>query len=358
MRRVMAVALILFCCVTHANAWGNRGHELVAYLAYQHLDPPIKAKVDALIQKNPCIEEWTATVQTLAVADRPAGLFMLAATWPDKIKLDGARGGPTYDCPGHPKFNDKDGADGPDGHFTADIPPPVPGNPKEILPAASQNLGYTDDRRHQYWHFIDTPISGDGTATQPAYQPNVLTEWKTLTQALGSNAASETISLRSYDLVWVEHLTGDIHQPLHDAARFTAALPNGDEGGNLVVICPASKPKCGFELHAYWDNLPGSSSSTLTSTMTVGNGLNQRPAPDPVALDMDHPEHWATAAWKLAVADAYAPPFKASTKLVDPSAIPATYHSKAIGDMKDQVFLAGWRLATILNSSLKNWPGN
>jgi hypothetical protein len=345
MRRVFSVSLILFWGVPHANAWGNRGHEVVAYIAYMNLDPQIKTKVDTLIQQNPCIKEWKADVKTVPAAQQPVALFMLAATWPDKIKLTPPE--TPYDCPGHPIFDSKDGANGPDGRFSADIPPNTP--------EASQNTGYGDNRRHQYWHFIDTPISGDGTATRPAYEPNVLTELNLLSQALGSNKSDEVIALRSYDLVWVEHLAGDIHQPLHDTQRFTAALPNGDEGGNSVAIC-SGQQKCRAELHAYWDDLPGSDSS-LTATIKMASKLNEQEAPDDATIDINHPEHWVSDAVNLARADAYAPPFNGSVKPVAPSAITAGYHSQAMMDMQKQVFIAGYRLAKLLNSALKSWSG-
>jgi len=65
-------------------------------------------------------------------------------------------------------------------------------------------------------------------------------------------ASDESDVLKSYDLVWLLHLTGDIHQPLHCATRVSATLKNGDAGGNAVKLLPASA-----ELHGYWDSLLG-----------------------------------------------------------------------------------------------------
>ena len=343
MKRFVAVVLILFCGVVRANAWGNRGHELVAYIGYMNLDAQTRSKVDILIQHNPCFGEFKTEVQGLSAVDQPVALFMLAATWPDRIKLAAPLSKTPYDCPGHPTFNKKDGGVGAGGHFSADIPPDIP--------EASQNVGYTDDRRHQYWHFIDTPISGDGAPTQPASQPNALTELELLSKALATN---EDIALRSYDLVWVEHLTGDIHQPLHDAQRFTKTLPNGDEGGNLVSIC--LKPGCRDELHSYWDDLPGSDSS-LSATIKMGMTLNERAAPAPAELDIDHPEDWVSKAFDLATTDVYAKPFDGTATTIAPSAITPAYHDKAIADMQAQIFIAGRRLAALLNNGLQSWSG-
>ncbi|KAF5881711.1 S1/P1 nuclease [Rhizobium sp. PEPV16] len=45
-------------------------------------------------------------------------------------------------------------------------------------------------------------------------------------------------SVRSNDLVWLLHLVGDAHQPLHASARFSKALKKGDQGGNLIDVTP------------------------------------------------------------------------------------------------------------------------
>ena len=34
--------------------------------------------------------------------------------------------------------------------------------------------------------------------------------------------------VKSYDMVWLLHLVGDVHQPLHATSRFSAASPQGD----------------------------------------------------------------------------------------------------------------------------------
>ncbi len=340
MRKAIAVTLFLLCNALGAAAWGNRGHQLVALIGYLNLNPDVRATVDNLIKGNPCYSEFQKAVSTIPAADQNAAIFMLAATWPDRIKLTAPMSKTPYDCQSGFTFNAKDGGVGADGRFSVDIPPSGA--------AASQNIGYQDDRRHQYWHFIDTPISLDGTATAPAYPANVLTEWQLLTKALGSGEAA---CLESYDLVWVEHLTGDMHQPLHDAEGYSSALPHGDEGGNAVKICSASG-KCNTELHAYWDDLPGSDAS-LTATLTLGKTMNKQAAPDAATIDLDHPENWAAAATALAKSDAYAPPFNKGVAQVNASNISADYHNKAEGDMKQQIFLAGHRLAALLNQNLK-----
>ena len=55
--------------------------------------------------------------------------------------------------------------------------------------------------------------------------PNALTELRRILKEA---------DLASYDLPWLVHLTGDVHQPLHCTSRFTKPQPHGDQGGNLV----------------------------------------------------------------------------------------------------------------------------
>ena len=52
-------------------------------------------------------------------------------------------------------------------------------------------------------------------------------------------------ALKSYDLSWLLHLVGDVHQPLHASTRVSSTDPGGDAGGNLLKLNCAH-----CELHA------------------------------------------------------------------------------------------------------------
>jgi len=335
MQRPLLLLAVLLSLSSQAFAWGNKGHEVVAYIAYQHLDDATRQEVDDLIALNPCYSEWKTAVASLPSDQQSVGIFMLAATWPDRIKNIPHE--PAYDCqPGH-KFI-VDAGVGADGKSSADIPPDTP--------EASQNIGYGDTRRHQYWHFIDTPFSNDGTAVEPAYTPNALTELEALCKALGTDEGDD---IKSYDLVWVEHLTGDLHQPLHDTERFTSGHPYGDEGGNLVLIC--TTPNCTSELHGYWDDLPGPGNN-LAASIQMGQQLNAEAAPDDDTIDVENPADWVTQGFKLAKKVAYASPVSKDSAGSSPAKLNATYETKAKSTMETQLQLAGYRLAALLNDYL------
>ena len=118
-------------------------------------------------------------------------------------------------------------------------------------PESRRNIGYSDHLMHRYWHYVDVFFSPDHTPLPNTPVPNALTQIAAFRAVLASNAPDE---LKSYDLTWLLHLVGDLHQPLHCTARVTKAEPNGDAGGNKVLLhCQGCPPK----LHAFWDGALG-----------------------------------------------------------------------------------------------------
>jgi len=98
-----------------------------------------------------------------------------------------------------------------------------------------------------------------GPLVQPAV-PNAQTQIALFRKTLASSNASD--ALKSYDLVWLLHLVGDVHQPLHTTSRFTHWQPDGDAGGNRVALC--QRP-CRNELHAFWDDVPGTEKNPMVA---------------------------------------------------------------------------------------------
>jgi hypothetical protein len=127
-----------------------------------------------------------------------------------------------------------------------------------------QNIGYTDLLRHRYWHFVDTPFSPDQTPLPTVPSPNAQTQIVSFRAIL---ASSQPDPLKAYDLVWLLHLVGDVHQPLHVITRVTQAHPKGDAGGNLVKLFGDAA----YNLHGYWDDLPGSDCKFCNDRMQCVN---------------------------------------------------------------------------------------
>ncbi|MGD0940036.1 MAG: S1/P1 nuclease [Terracidiphilus sp.] len=321
-----------------ALAWGNSGHEAVAYIAWQQLKPAARARAIELIKLVPALHNPANTESisgyTEWVADLPAGLsqddqnlylFMRAATWADSIK--------------HQWLVD---SDTPPKGLTADV-----------------NIGFTDTRSHGYWHFIDSGFASDSSTVPPTPVPNAATQIVALRQFIASD---EDDLLKSYDLLWLEHLVGDIHQPLHGSTRYFAGA--SDAGGNDVPIKLTSAMIKSFEgtlsssapseLHAFWDDLPGEGQPG-PALPQAGAFAKVLPQAAKTEIAVTDPAKWAAESLALAEKDAYAPPIGSSPKPADGSAylITTTYYNKAMNDAKGRIALAGARLARLLNENLK-----
>lgn len=320
--RFMCAALCLLVVLnTSSYAWNAVGHMAVAFSAYQQLTPRTKARVDALLALNPDRPNWLRLIpRGTSPADRKMMIFMIAATWPDRIKSD-------------PTFTDDTCPDPKKKPCTPDRPDGKRSN--------TQNIGYSDHFKHKYWHFVDTPFSQDGTALEPIPNPNAQTQIDAFRAALASNRPN---ALKSYDLCWIEHLVGDVHQPLHATARFSSGLPHGDAGGNSVKLC--SLP-CKDNLHGFWDDLLGTGNQPAAA-ITAGRNL---PTPEPGKASDLTTADWIKESFDAAKRDVYMSPSIGAG--AGPFTLTAKYKTDAKKLAQERVALAGARLAKILNEELK-----
>ena len=179
----------------------------------------------------------------------------------------------------------------------------------EIRPTgerAGQNIGYADDLMHKYWHFMDIGFSTDGTAIKLADPVNALTQIKLFKTALPSSSGVSD-DVRSYDLVWLLHLVGDAHQPLHATARFSQDLLDGDMGGNKETVQPATGEV--LLLHAYWDRMFGGYTTPQGAVLDANSdGAIAHVPVDAALATIDDPEVWFKESFEQAKKFAYAEP--------------------------------------------------
>jgi hypothetical protein len=303
---VAALGIELAICSTSVWAWDDEGHMMVAAIAWRDLDAAHRARIVQLLKLNPDYAQWTAGV---AGSERGEVAFVRAATWPDAIKSD-----PDYVF---------DGAKPPAGT------------------SAGQNIGYPDHLQHRYWHYIDVPLSADGTPTVPPVQPNAQTQIELFESSIGSATVPDDV--KSYDLVWLEHLVGDVHQPLHATSRFSQQLSDGDRGGNSVALCV--RP-CRDELHSFWDNVLGTDRNASTAIAAAA----RIPAPPEDAAAVSDDTIWIQESLQAARDYAYAPPIGPGA---GPYALDENYRRAALSQARKRVALAGARLAHLINTNLK-----
>jgi hypothetical protein len=314
-RALIASFLIVLMAVPQQMwAWGSPGHMAVAYVAWQKLNSDQKSRIIVLLNQNPFFTTWSGYVDKLGLTgdDHDAALFMYAATWPDEIKFA-------------------------KGYKGTDTPPPG-------VTGTETGGVYTDMQKHKYWHFIDTPYVPGSTTQKAAPSPNAQLQIIYFSKALKTAANDKN---ESYDLVWLEHLVGDIHQPLHATSRFIGGT--ADIGGNDVKIVGDRK-----ELHAYWDDLPGvtdekNPENDYTSAMAFVATL--QPAPVGQAADLKVAD-WTAESYKMAKSDVYVAPIGKGLGpyQIDPG---SDYANKALQDAQARVELAGERLASLIQSNLK-----
>jgi hypothetical protein len=318
------LSLVLFTLFPASlMAWGPIGHMTVAYVAYQQLTPAAKARVRDLLKLNPDYANWEKQIPAgTSSDDHDRMMFMIASVWADDIK-------------GEQQYSD-DGTEG--------------GNVFAEGPASGQNIGYSDLLRHKYWHFIDTPFSPDQTPLLPIPAPNAQTQIVAFRAVLSSSQPDE---LKSYDLVWLLHLIGDIHQPLHAVARVTHSNPKGDAGGNRVKLFGDAAPN----LHSYWDDLPGFDCKFCNDRVQCVNraivlGKSLSPAAPKAAHNLDTAT-WVRESFELARTRVYRDPIGNGDQ---PSTIVpgSPYETQSFQLAKERVALAGARLAGVLNVELRN----
>ena len=321
-------------------AWGNAGHEAVAYVAWQQLRPETRTRVMQLLMMVPTLHnsertksipgfsDWVADLPPgLSPGDRNLYLFMRAATWADAIK--------------HQWLKD------------SDVPPANSAKADAIL-------GYADTASHGYWHFVDIGFASDKSNVPPTPAPNAATQIAALRDAIASTGSGLDL-LKSYELVWLEHLVGDVHQPLHGTARFYNNA--SDKGGNTVKIkLPAAMKKqligtssfrAPDELHAFWDDLAGEGMPADTLPLAVSFAKALPPAQ--VGVSDTDPNDWVQESFTISKKDVYHAPIGKGPTRRDGSSYTITqaYYKTALKDAKVRIALAGARLAKLLNENLR-----
>lgn len=183
---LLGAALLCGPAARPARAWNATGHMTVAQIAWRNLTPAAKTQVIGLLAQSVSYASWMRQMPA-AYPDRDLYAFMRAATWPDDIR--------------------KSAADRP------------------------------------AWHYVDLPLVQKSAAFNPGPEvtapvvPNAETELLNQTYVLGLTHAAPAD--RAASLCWVEHLTGDIHQPLHTTSLFSPVFTSGDKGGNSIQLSPA-----------------------------------------------------------------------------------------------------------------------
>ncbi len=288
-----------------ARAWNKPGHMVSAALAYHDLvarHPDVAARVVTLLRSHPYYAQWRDSLRTDSTArpaDEPLFLFMWAARWPDDAR------GTQY--------------------------------------------------AHDDWHFINYPFKPagqpDSIFARPPKSPNVVRAlYDNLRILRNRNRPARD---RAIALAWLFHMYGDVHQPLHTTALFSTLYPNGDQGGNLIWVRPASGARA-TRLHSAWDGLVLNCFTDCFGPVNRRvleirgqSGLQRRDLPELRETSYDR---WAKPeSYDYAVSRAYLDgnlPMSADSAGAQP--LPSGYLNTATQVAERRMATAGYRLADLL----------
>jgi hypothetical protein len=313
----LALAAALLIPSISASAWNHKGHMTVAYIAYNHLTAQEQNQVFDLLKSHPDAAGIAGRIKYDAPSadqkTRQMMLFVEAARWPDFIRSDD-------------NFYDETDPDA--------VPLPKQGN-------------FPDAKKHKPWHFMDEGFSDDGTKYDEPDNINAKTAIGAFRHAIGSPDVSRPY--KAYFLAWLEHLVGDVHQPMHCVARFSKAHKRGDRGGNLFGIAPFKFSETDEyavdNLHSFWDDVLGDETSLAAVAALAAQAEASSPANKPD--DMDE-THWIGESYGYAV---YA--YKPLVSQAGTPAITKAYYNTARELALTRVKLAGYRLASLIRQNLK-----
>jgi hypothetical protein len=318
--RLALILLLLALLPSTARAWNSTGHQVISQIAWRELKPAVREKILALLKQHPQYEKQLEP--TAVKPDDPSfamRVFARASTWPDIVRS----------------------ARGKDREF-----------------------------HHPEWHYVNNPIVAEG-ADRSILQIPPLGEKleagkppQNILQALEFcvaqiKDAQVPAADKAVALAWLEHLVGDVHQPLHACAYFSRDYLKGDRGGNLFMV---KFHNVVTNLHSFWDErLGGYMEQRLIEAVTEKVVEKHPRASLEKELAVTAFTEWAAESYKLAYDVVYqggklkglTREASAADKGATTPELPEQYDEQSRDAARLRVALAGYRLADLLNRLLE-----
>lgn len=308
--------------ISAVRRWDATGHRAMAAIAYDRLRPNTRARVNAILRAHPDIANLGEGLDL----STPAGIrevFLRASVWPDRIRGDA-------------RFYRESDANA---------------RPTPLLP------GYPSMARHDGWHYLTRSFSTDGTPTITLSEPNIATIFPSLAESLGDNSVATGV--RAYNLSWIIHVVGDLHQPMHGTSRSAASHPTGDAGGNGVWVKLRGFERDSINLHAVWDGWVGRPARDLPINEVAASLARNLPMADSRADDAMHIPRgaalaatvrgWADESATLARYFAYDLPARTGAT---PPELGEDYVERGTRIARQRLALSAYRLAELIEAQL------
>jgi len=236
------------------------------------------------------------------------------------------------------------------------------------------NSPLPDHGRFLSWHYIDIGLD-PGDPVQP-FEPgddtdlhgNVVQALKRAVAVL-KGGTDPYISSKVMACAMVEHLVGDIHQPLHCATKYFLwhGKEYNDKGGNDEGVINGPPGDTRFNFHSFWDCAWRESFDEVSGLVVPDPRFAWKTGNDPatlraVATELEKQppsaaadlnpnfDQWARDGNDIARNFAYRDLTATENKKV--CRISSAYVAKANEIAKQRLVLAAWRLAALLNGVL------
>ncbi len=313
---IFLCAGILMLLSIPALAWDETGHKITSYIAWQQMTPDVRERVVKILLAAPedsQIGTFYLPYGSRSEETRKREFFMLMATWGDIIR---------------------------DRNF-----------------AVRYKKYHKED-----WHYADglwTSKSGRiENLMPPVNGGKAVVKMAELDKLIRGNAPD---AQKAVAIAWLEHLIGDIHQPLHSSSRVTDLEPEGDRGGNSFLLTPqGTERNSQVNLHSYWDgivsrNKPNSNSDCDAEYIDpIAKKIMKKHPFDKMRgrLATGNYTGWAQESQLASQTDVFSPDL---IRFQMPS---DKYKKKALKLAEERLALAGYRMGELLNQAFGPSPAN
>jgi hypothetical protein len=196
---------------------------------------------------------------------------------------------------------------------------------------------YQDVPWYSSLHYLDWPISEKDEPVPSDKGNNAVWAIEMAVQTLQGHYAQRF--QKGLALRILLHVLADLHQPLHAATRVSQAYPEGDKGGNLLLL---KGNKEANNLHAYWDRGGGllrfKPKAQRRSIEAWAKQIEEKWPCEQLNSNDLNPKHWAAESHHLASTVVYHLPMDKQ------------YQKNAQLICEKQIALAGCRLGLLLNT--------
>lgn len=311
----------MFAVASSSYGWLGHGHEQVADIAWLKLSSASKAALGKIL----AAQDKTFEPSELTDSNMRAA-FRKASTFADYIK----------------------------DHKDTSYEPEVLAWNQVFQPGYDPEDKDREAHRCKRWHYFDVPIRFQGS-TPGVEGSNALIAMTTARYEFGERVRQglgDTHGLYWW-LMWMEHIIGDLHQPLHCVSSYEFEA-KGDAGGNLfrLGVSYPDNPNRKMNLHFYWDqgieNAIASEAGQPSDYESVSERwLKAYPPSQEKMDDQFMVSHWISDSARLAQDVVYSGIERDGTPTPE-------YAQRQIDVCRKQAVLAGCRLANELNNFFKN----